>query len=248
MAYRVALPLARVVERGVATTLTCPVLDDDNAEQTPGAASTVQILIGSRELLPATTIDSAGPPATHTIAAALTADESLTGDWKEVWTLENLKTFTVRGYLVRNAYHSRLVDQQLQDVHRELYDLLPPGETTGKRFRRMASEMIQRMLLRKGRRPWLIFDPDQLVDAELYFALHYWANDASMRHRGNVDYASKAREYWQKAENFFDAATFDYDRTETGVVDNSDEKEGVSTPGYVATSGSPRRRRRWRGR
>lgn len=242
MAYRVELSLPRIVERGRAASLTLPVFSDADAEQTAGGG-TLSIWSGGTKIVDEATI-TVGPPASYSLLAATTTDLALTDDWTEVWTLTNLGVFRHGGFLVRHAYHSRVTDTHLEQVHPEILDLLPPGETTPEKFRVKASEKIQRELLNKGRRPWLIFEPYALLDAEVYLALHYWAQDAAMRTTGLTNYAGLARDYYAAFEREWSRVAFShYDDDEDGLPGDG----GPVTADYgavILTSGPPRSRSR----
>lgn len=246
MAYRVQLSLPRVVERGEQTTLNLPVRDDADAEQTATlSGSTVTIYLGSKKIVDAAAIATVGPPASYTVSAAATADEGLTDEWLEVWTLAGLDTFRVRGHLVRHQYHSRVTDAALQDVHPEFLLHLPPGETTGERFRRRASEQMQRRLLAKGRRPWLVFDSDALFDPEVWLTLALWAEDAALRQQGNTEWARLANSYHKRYEDCWAEVSFSYDENEDGVIDADENGEATQAAAVMLTAGRPRVRS-WR--
>ena len=238
MAYRVELPLSRVVARGESQTLTLPVRDSSDAEQT-ASSGTITIYVGTQTLLSETAITSVGPPASYDLLASTTADEPLSEDWVEVWDLSGLDAFTVRGYLVRRPYHSRVTDRSLRDKHPEILDLLPPGETTGERFRRGASEAIQRHLLRQGRRPWLIFDSDTLYEPEVYLALSAWARDCHLRQVGGPDWLELARDYEQKAEVILGEISFGYDADEDGTLTDDEDGTSAVSAGVTLTAGRP---------
>lgn len=243
MAYHVQLSLPRIVQRGVAATLTCPVYNDAGAEQT-ASAGTVAIYDGGAEVLAATAVTTTGPPASYSLAASVTTDRGLTDRWHEEWSLTGLDTFRITGFLVRHAYHDRLTDSVLQDAHPEFLDHLPPVETTGERFRRTASERIQRRLLAKGRRPHLIFNADALLDPAIFLALHLWADDVALRSDSETRWIRLADRYMKQYESAWSEVTFDYDRDEDGLIDPSEQGEATQSASIVFTAG---RRRAGRG-
>lgn len=238
MTYRVELPLSRVVVRGEAATLTLPVRDDTDAEQT-ASSGTISIYLGTTTLVDAASVTSVGPPASYSLLAATTTDQVLSDEWVEVWDLDGLDTFTVRGYLVRRGYHSRVTDKSLKDKHPEILSTLPQGETTSERFRRSASETIQRKLIAQGRRPWLIFDSDSLYEIEVYLALALWARDCWSRSVGGPDWLELAEVYDGKAESLWTQQSFGYDADEDGLL--SDDEDGTSAlkASVTLTSGRP---------
>jgi hypothetical protein len=245
MAYRVNLTLPRTPEIGRALSLTLPIVSDGNAAQT-ASGGTLTVRLGSLTLLDEVAITSAGPPASYSLLAATTEDQAPSAEWQEIWTLTGLGTFTWSGYLVRYSFRSTLADAHLEQRHPEILSLLPPGEATAEKYRVAASEQVQKDLIKKGRRPWLVVDSWALHDAELYFALHLWAQDARMRTAGASasTYRELADEYLAqyRAELGPGGVTFRYDGDEDGVV-NGDQVETAVSSGIVLSAGP--RRRQW---
>jgi hypothetical protein len=238
MPYRIDQPLPRIVELGRAATLPLPIRSDANAAQTLVSA-TLTVRLGSTILLDAVAATTLGPPASYSLLAATTTDLSPSDEWLESWATD-LGVFTYSGYLVRSAYHSHVTDSALQQLHPEFLGFLPPGETTGEKFRVAATEQIQRDLIKKGRRPWLIFDEWALYDAERYFAMHLWANDRAVSTSGDSDYARLAADYLEKYRAEWGTVSFRYDLDEDGAIDE-DETETASPGGITLTAGRPRR-------
>jgi hypothetical protein len=240
MAYRIGLTLGREVVRGRAMSLTLPLVDDAGNAQTAAAGATLSVWLGSTLLLDEVEVVE-GPPASYALTALeVPATLALSAEWLEVWTT-SLGVFTVSGWLVRRGYASRVTDSTLQQVHPEILHLLPPGETTAEKFRVKASEKIQRELLNKGRRPWLVFEVTALLDAEVYLALHYWAQDAAMRTSGTSTYATLAREFWAAFEREWARVSFNYDADEDGLIDEAD-KQTAEPSGILLTQGRSRSR------
>lgn len=238
---RVGLSLPREVERGRAASLTLPLLSDAGAEQTV-SSGTLSVWLGGTVVLDEVPV-APGPPASYALTGPTTADLALSSEWLEVWTTD-LGVYQVAGHLVRRAYYSRVTDVDLQRVHPEILHLLPPGETSAEKFRVLASEKLQRELLNKGRRPWLVFEPTALLDAEVALALHYWAQDAHMRTSGTSVYAGLSRDFWTSFEREWDRVSFAYDEDEDGLVDAT-QTESAAPAGVVLTAGRPRSRGGW---
>lgn len=239
MSYRIALSTSREVVRGRAMTLTLPIVDDAGTAQTPTAGATLSVWVGQTRVLDEVDVVE-GTTSTYGLVAGDTSALALSDEWLEVWTT-SLGVFQVAGHLVRRGYSSHVTDADLQRVHPEILNLLPPGETTTAKFRIKASEKLQRELANKGRRPWLIFEPTALLDAEVYLALHYWAQDAAMRTSGSSTYAQLARDFWSAFEREWDRVQFAYDADEDGLVDAGD-REQAEPSGIVLTAGRPRSR------
>jgi hypothetical protein len=240
MAYRVEMPLPRVVEIGRTATLDLPVRTAAGAvvEVTSG---TLTVKLGSVVLVDEASIvaGSATVDATYSLLGTVHDDLEPSDDYLETWTTP-VGVFTVSGYLVLTAYHSHVTDTALEGYHPELLDLLPPGETTAEKFRTMASERVQRELIKRGRRPWLIFDEWALYDSESYLALSYWASDASLRTTGTTDYARLAREYMTMFQSDWNAVAFRYDEDEDGDISEGEEMETAAPAGITLTAGRPR--------
>ncbi len=223
MAYRVAIDLPRVVQIGRAASLTLPVHSDAGGQQT-ASSGTLTVTVGGVTVLNEVSV-TPGPPASYALLAASTSSLGPSESWVETWTLAGLDRFTHTGYIVRQAYYSHLTDSAMEDVHPELLSLLPPGEVTAERARRAASGWLQRRLLNKGRRPWLVWDQWALHEPELWRALGIWANDAALRVNGGgaaSEYKARAKEYMDRADAEFDAVSFRYDSEQTGVIDAED--------------------------
>lgn len=236
MAYRVQLELPRVVQIGRAASLTLPVYSDAGGQLT-ASSGTLTVTSGGATLLDEVAV-TVGPPASYSLLAATTASLAPSDTWVETWTLVGIDRIVHTGSLVRMGYFSRLTDSGMEDVHPEVLDLLPAGETTAERFRRSASGWMQRKLLSKGRRPWLIWDQDALYEPELWRALGLWANDAASRVQSasaQADYARRAREYLDRADALFGEVSFRYDAEESGSVDV--ESTTTAAPAVIMMSG-----------
>jgi hypothetical protein len=242
MGYRVNRTLPRTVEIGRAQTLTLPIVSDASGAMTPTGASTLTVRLGSLTLLDEVSV-TLGPPPSYSLLAATTTDQAPSDEYQEVWTLAGLGTFTWSGYLVRYGYYPTLSDTHLEQRHPEILSLLPPGETTAEKYRVAAGERVQRELIKKGRRPWLIVDSWALHDAELYFALHLWAQDAKQRTRNDSTYAELSREYLAQFQHELGpgGVQFRYDEDQDGLIDSS-QVETATSSGIVLSAG-PRRRR-----
>lgn len=244
MGYRVNLSLPRTAEIGRSNVLTLPIVDDAGATQTPGSGSTLTVRLGTLVLLDEVAVPAAAPAA-YTMTAGTTTGQAPSAEYQEIWTLAGLGTFTWSGFLVRYAYYPTVTETHLLQRHPELLDLLPAGETTAEKYLIAAADQVQKALMKRGRRPWLVVDSWALHDAELYYALHLWAQDARMRTAGapSNTYRELAAEYLQgfKDELGPNGVQFRYDDDEDGVV-SADQVETPVASGVVLTGGP----RRWR--
>jgi hypothetical protein len=242
VAYRVELSLPRVVQIGRSASLTLPVRNDADAQQT-ASGGTLTLTVGGVTVLDAVVI-APGPPASYALLAATTEDLSPSDEWVETWTLTGVERFTHTGFLVRKGYYSHVTDAALEQVHPELLQLLPPSETSAEKFRVQSSEWIQRQLLNKGSRPWLIWDEWALFDADQWYSLALWTNDLAFRTPNSQDLKERAKDYFDRAKAAFDGVSFRYDRDETGVID-ADEVQTAAPGAMFLTAGRPRGGQWW---
>jgi hypothetical protein len=245
MSLAVPHQLPRIVERGVAQTLDLDVRAADGTQQTASVGA-LTIRLGSRSLL--TVTPSLGPPASYALLADATENEPLSNDWLEVWTLTisgQVYAFKRSGYLVRHAFHPTIGDSDLTDRDSDLLSLLSPTDTTLQKYREQARQRMERDLLRKGRRPWLIFDSYDLCDAHIALSLAMAYRDLHMKvsdGRYEAEYKARLEEY----EKALASASFRYDDAESGVIDNPTP---AASQGPLILSAAPSggRRYRWGG-
>lgn len=240
MSNRVQLSLPRIVQRGEATSLTLPLRSEADAELT-ATSGTLTVKLGSKTLVDAAALSAFGPPVSYSLLAATTTDESLSEEWLEIWDLD-IGTYTHAGYLVRYPYHSHVTDAALTDLHAEILYHLPPGETTAEKYRRSAKETIERRLIAKGRRPWLIVDAWALYDAERHLAVSLWASDTAARVKDAIQYTRLAAEHERKYERAFDGVTFRYDEDSDGTIADGEEQQAAQP---ILTLSAGRSRRSW---
>jgi hypothetical protein len=246
MIVRSTLP--RTIERGVTTTLTLDVYSDASVQQTiegtpPG---TVTITAGSTAIVSAGAV-TASTPATYSLAGSVTEGLGLSDRWLEVWSVTVGSTpylFRQPAMLVRHAFHPTITDQDLTSRHSDLLDssVLPAGLTSYETYRTAASEMIQRALLRKGRRPWLIFDAWELVDAHISATLALIFDDlASSIGDGRYRILARGEDgrsgYHAEWVRQFEGCQFRYDESETGTIDTNDTV--TTSPVVTLSAGRP---------
>lgn len=230
--------LPRIIEIGIAQTLTLEVYPEDSSTQSTATAGTLTVRQGSTTLLSAVSATVGGSStASYALLAATTSSLSLSDDWLEVWSLTisgAIETFTRSGYLVRRAWHPTITDADLIDAHSDLATLRPPTLTTYEPYRRRAGNWLQTKLIAKGRRPWLLFDAWALTDAHVCKTLALIFTDFHSA-LGDGRYKELAADYQAQAEAAFTAITFRYDTAETGTIDS--EAQTGPVPPIFLTSG-----------
>jgi len=245
MSLTVRHQLPRIVVRGVEQSLDLDVYSAASAQQTCSAA-TVTIKLGSKVIVDGASATSLGPPAAYTLPAATTEDEGLSDQYLEVWTVTiggEPHTFRRSGHLVRHAFHPTITDTDLTDRDSDLLNIVPASVTNLQQWREQARKKIERDLLRKGRRPWLIFDSYELVDAHIALSLSRFYRDQHIA-IGDGRYKEAATEYLEEYNEAMASITFRYDDNETGDID---EEDRVSATSILRLTSSPRagyRRRR----
>lgn len=230
MILRRSLP--RFVEVGVAQTLTIDVYSDAGTLQTVTAA-TLTVTLGAEKILDAVT----ATPSTHTnyaLLAATTTDREPSADYLEVWrcTIGGVVyPFRVPGYLVRHAYYPSITDTDLTDRHAELATF---ATQTGEGFQSKRDEAnveLQLDLLRRGRRPWLVFDVFVLRRAHIFKTLEMLFNDY-MSVVGDGKYERLRDHYAAQYAACMADDNFRYDSSQTGTIDSSD-RQSISGPVFV---------------
>lgn len=231
----------RIIERGVATSLTADVYSAANAQQTATVA-TLTIKDGGETVIDAASATSLGPPASYSLLAATTTSRSLSDRWLEIWSMTisgSPYVFRRPAYLVRHAFFPTITDTDLTNRHAELDNLIGTNLDDFSTYREAAREKIERRLIKKGRRPHLIFDSWALFDLHLALTLHLifrdWASSI-----GDGRYTQLTEEYRLEYEREWEALTFRFDDDEGGTIDH-DVTESA-TPSLVLTAGPAVRR------
>lgn len=234
----------RVIEIGVPASLTAALRDETNTVPTVTAA-TYTLRDGSTALVDDAAATSLGPPVAYSLAGSVTSSRAPSETMLEEWTVTvgGVPTTLRRGaYLVRCAFTPTLTDDDLTDRHRQIADYLDPDETSFERYRESARERIERDLIKKGRRPWLIFDSWALFDAHLARTLYHVFHD-SRSAAGNGECKELAAEYLAEYEAQMGGVVFRYDSQDTGTVDETTQR--AAEPVVLAGAG-PGTGRAWR--
>ncbi len=199
-------------------------------------AGTFTLKQGGKVLIdaaPCTTLGGSLQSASYDILAADTAAESLGSDYLELWTLTAIPghspsetvTFRRSATLVLSALWPMVTDVDLVARHSRLDDLLPPAETNWARYRELAWEILNRDLIKKGRRPSLILDSYALIDAHIFKTLELIFRDLSTL-VGDGRYTEFSILYGEAYTGEFEVIQFRYDRDEDNAIDPGELESG----------------------
>lgn len=228
--YTLVHSLPFVFEIGVSSIPSASVRADDNTVPTI-TAGTFTLRDGSETLVDAAAASSLGPPVTYSLAGSVTSgrvpSERVFVEW--AFTIGGLVYRMRRGaYIVRTAFVPTLSDDDLLSRHRDLEDYRHPDETSFERYRVLAQGKMERDLIKKGRRPWLIFDPAALFDAHMALTLHYVFHDARSS-AGNGEAKELAAEYLETYGTEMASVTFREDVAETGTILDTTQRAAAPT-------------------
>lgn len=218
----------RMVQVGLAQSLTMDVYDADTQAQATPTAATLEAFDGPDTIL-AETAGTGGAPSSYSLLAATTSGRAPSETWLEVWRLTvggNVHTVTRTGYLCRRIYVPTLTQNDLYRRHPRLSDMMAEGQTSWADIILDTTETLERRIIAKGRRPHLIFDTWALRDCEIALALHLIFRDLATS-IGDGRYADLDEKYREEFEREFERVKFRYDSSETGTVDTADQKSSV---------------------
>ncbi len=241
--------LPRMIKRGENQTLDITWFNDNAAIVVPVTSATLTLKQGSRVLLDNVAATTVGGPvysATFDLQATTTADLTFSDTMLEIWTLNTATdTITARrsGHLVRSVLYPMITDSDLVARHARIADIRPPTMPNFSTYIDTAWSILNRDLLKKGRRPELVLDSYALVDMHTFKALELIFRDAITfvgdgRYHDLADmYATKYVEEWQQVQ-------FRYDRNEDDAIEDG-EREAAS-PSIWLGEPPPRWGRSWR--
>ncbi len=224
--------LPRMIKRNDDQTLDITWFEDNAAIVVPVTGATLTLKQGSRVILDNVAATSFGGPvfsATYDLLAATTAGLILSDTMLEIWTLTTATgSVTARrsGHLVRTVLYPMVTDSDLVARHARLEDIRPPTVPNFSSYIDLAWEMINRDLLKKGRRPELVLDSYALIDMHVYKTLELIFRDATTfvgagRYEDLADRYSEAyREEWENVQ-------FRYDRNQNDALEDG-EREAAS--------------------
>jgi hypothetical protein len=208
----------------------------ENSLITTVTSATLTLKQGSTVLLDevAATTLGGSTSATYDLTAAEVPDTlSFSDTMLEIWTLTGTTfgtpaTVTTRrsGHLVRTILYPLIHDADLVNRHRRIEDIRPPSITNFSSYRDLAWEILNRDLIKKGRRPSLILSSFALVDAHVYKSLELIFRDA-ITFVGDGRYSDLATMYAEAYREEWQEIQFVYDRDENDAIDPG-EKEAAS--------------------
>jgi hypothetical protein len=200
-------------------------------------------------IVDAAAVTPSSPGALYLLLAALTTNAQLGMGWRCEWRLTlgdgTIRTFVRAAALVRTRLHPPATPQDLYD---RVAGLAPSANmpisakaaTDYDRFLDAAWLQIERKLLAKGRRPWLITGSYALHEAHVLATLALIFEDFASRL--NQAFAQQARDYRaQFAAEWADIA-FEYAPADDGVATGGADptKAGTATSVWLGTAGIPR--------
>lgn len=221
--------LPRFIQRGVVSSLDMDVYDEAGTQLT-ATAGTLTVYAGSKVIVDAADLAATlGPPATYSLAAALTADESLSEEWLEVWdlTFTNQETDTFRrpAYLVRHRLLPVITDTDLTDLHSDLAALRDPDQSSYQAQREAGWVRMLRRLISKGRFPQLITDSWALAELHRFITLEIIFRDFAQS-TGDGRWLKQADDYRILIKQELENIQFNYDADEDGLIDEDEKLAG----------------------
>lgn len=234
--------LPQFVQRGLLTTLGIDIFDDDGTHQDASAAF-VTVKAGSRTIIDndSVNITLLGEiTATIPLTAAQSVDESLSDRWIGIWTL------TIGGvvqpdfvrpiYLVRRVLQPVITDTDLEELHTDLQAIRPSNLQTYERYRVAAFTLLEKELIRAGRRPQLVIDAWALRDIHRYWTLELIFRDFSTSMQEGSQYRELAAEYRSLRQDEFSQSEFRYDFDEDGNIDDGRQQAAAGPVLYLSSA------------
>ena len=226
LTHRQALPA--MIEKGRDTAITIDVYSAASAQQTATVA-TLQLYAGTELVLDGVSATGLGPPATYTVAAAVTTDRAVSADWLAVWSLTIsgvVHIFRQPIYLVHHLLHNMITDADLTDLHSDIDSLRDSANMASfEPYRSRAFERVQRMLIKRGNRPALIIDGWAFADLLTFETLSPIFRDFASS-LGDARYTELADHYAAAAASEWAGLTFRYDAGEDGTGVSGSERRG----------------------
>lgn len=224
--------LPRMIKRGENQTLDVTWFENNTAVLGTVTGATLTLKQGSTVLLDNVAATSFGGPtysATYDLLAATTTGLMFTDTMLEIWTLTTASgSVTARrsGHLVRTVLYPMVTDADLIARHARIEDIRPPTLTNFSSYIDLAWEMINRDLLKKGRRPELVLDSYALIDMHVYKTLELIFRDATT-FVGAGRYEDLADRYFEAYRDEWENVQFRYDRNENDALEDG-EREAAS--------------------
>tara|TARA_R110002124_G_scaffold48723_4_gene143586 strand:+ start:863 stop:1630 length:768 start_codon:yes stop_codon:yes gene_type:complete len=222
--------LPRMIVRGEAVTLSLNVFVDDSATKDTLASATLTLKQGSTKIVDAQTATVGGSvSASYNLTAGDTSSLSLSDDLLELWTVTTSggETVTIRrsGHLVRHALFPLVKDSDLVARHNQLNDIRPSGLSNWLEYIKTAWEILNRDLIKRGKRPELVLDSYAIFDLHIYKTLNLIFRDMTT-FVGDGRYHEMAENYHEAYKQEFEVVQFHYDSDLDGDID--EEKEAAT--------------------
>lgn len=218
--------LPRMIQRGVTTTLTLRILEDNGLTEVTPTSVEVALYAGS-VLVDTLTGSASDGVCSASLPGATTSAMALSEEWLEVWSV------TVSGVvhqvrreasLVRHVLYPVLSVSDLTDRHPDIADVVG-GDLQP--FIRAAWSDLQRELIRRGNRPQLILSAGVLFDPHLARTLQLVYTDADQS-IGDDRYTRLASRYRDAYERALSSTAFRYDSDEDGTLEEGDGRPATS--------------------
>lgn len=185
----------------------------------------------------------AGTSASYTLLPALTNDLDPNDQMLEIWTLRDgafteQVTFRRSGHLVITKLWPMITDHDLVARHSRLMELLPPSAVSWTEYRDLAWEVLNRDLIKRGRRPELILDSYALVDAHVYKSLELIFRDLTTL-VGDGRYSELAMMYGEAYRSEWEMIHFRYDRDEDNAISAGENESATPSLWLGVPPGHP---------
>jgi len=208
----------------------------ENSLITTVTSATLTLKQGTTVLLdevPASTLGGSTSATYNLLAADVPNTLSFSDTMLEIWTLSGTVFGTPAiviarrsGHLVRTLLYPLISDADLISRHRRIEDIRPPSIPNFAGYRDLAWEILNRDLLKKGRRPELVLDSYALVDLHVFKSLQLIFRDA-ITFVGDGRYDELSDTYLNSYLAEWDKVQFRYDRNEDDAIEDG-ETEAAS--------------------
>lgn len=245
MILRYQLP--RFIERGVTQTLSLDVYNDAGSQQTI-TSGTLTIYAGGSALSGVDGVAvSGGAPGTYSLADTATSGEGLSDRWLEVWSVAISGTdyvFRRPAYLVRHKLYPTITDTDITDRYDDLDDYLDSDTTTFQAYRDAAWVIVNRDLIKRGRRPELVMDSYSVAEAHIHKTFELVFGDFASKVGSPGRYEERERYHRDMYRREWEDMVLTYDADEDGTPDEEERQSGMPTVwlsrpvGFVGPTGS----------
>lgn len=235
--YTARFVLPDLIERGIANTLKCPVYLSGALVAPSAGTISIYDATGTAQVSGAS-VTITGSVATYSYTPATSLP--LADDWRIEWTL-TISGATVfarnDGALVRARLRNPVTDQ---DLYSRVSGLNPANSANLHSMSSLQDYLdaswheIQRRLVNKGRRPWLVMSPSALYDVSLNLAMAYIFDDFASRL--NEAHAQQAATFRDRYETKWSELSFKYDDDDQGKA-SADRRRSASPATWLCGRG-----------